>query len=242
VIPPPPALAGCGRRRHDGSHFGLDLSWATQAEPRGIAQAFTIGAEFIGGERVALALGDNVFYGAGLPEILRSASARDHGATVFGYRVRDPERYGVVELDRDGKPVRLVEKPKQPRSPYAVVGLYFYDNRVVDIASNLVPSARGELEITDVNRAYLEAGDLHVEILGRGIAWLDTGTHHSLLLAANYIQAIEERQGLMVACLEEVAYNMGFLDRDGVRRAADRMAGTEYGQYLTHLLDEERRG
>lgn len=223
----------------DGSHVGLHLSWATQPEPKGIAQAFTIGADFVGSDRVALALGDNVFYGHGLPEILRRAAARESGATVFGYRVRDPERYGVVEFDRSGKVVRLVEKPKKPRSPYAVVGLYFYDSRVLDIAAGLRPSGRGELEITDVNLAYLETGDLHVELLGRGIAWLDTGTHHSLLLASNYIQAVEERQGLMVACLEEVAYKMGFIDARRVREAADRMKGNDYGRYLSSVLEEE---
>jgi len=225
----------------DGSHVGLRLAWATQAAPEGIAQAFTIGADFIGSDSVALALGDNVFYGHGLPEILRRAAAREHGATVFGYRVRDPERYGVVEFDRAGKAVRLVEKPKKPRSSYAVVGLYFYDNRVVDIAARLRPSDRGELEITDVNLAYLETDDLHVELLGRGIAWLDTGTHHSLLLASNYIQAVEERQGLMVACLEEVAYNMGFLDARRVREAAEQMKGNDYGLYLLRILEEENR-
>jgi glucose-1-phosphate thymidylyltransferase len=240
VITTPHEQEAFRRLLGDGAHVGLRLSWATQPAPEGIAQAFTIGAEFVGSDRVALALGDNVFYGHGLSEILRRAAAREHGATVFGYRVRDPERYGVVELDRAGRPIQLVEKPKQPRSPYAVVGLYFYDNRVVDIASRLKPSDRGELEITDVNRAYLDTDELHVELLGRGIAWLDTGTHHSLLLASNYIQAIEERQGLMVACLEEVAYNMGFLDARGVRAAAERMSGNEYGQYLARLLEDER--
>jgi glucose-1-phosphate thymidylyltransferase len=188
---------------------------------------------------VALALGDNLFFGHGFPESLRRAADRDRGATVFGYRVRDPERYGVVEFDASGKVIRLVEKPRDPLSPYAVTGLYFYDNRVLDIAANLAPSDRGELEITDVNLAYLASDELHVEMLGRGIAWLDTGTHHSLLQASNYIQAIEERQGLMVACLEEVAFTMGFIDAERVRDAAERMKGNSYGQYLRHLLDEE---
>ena len=224
----------------DGSHLGLRLDWATQARPEGIAQAFLIGRRFIDGSRVALALGDNVFYGHGLPEQLRSAAERAAGATVFGYRVRDPERYGVVELDRDGRVLSLVEKPRTPRSHWAVTGLYFYDERAVELTERLVPSARGELEITDLNRAYLAHGALHVELLGRGIAWLDTGTHHSLLQAANYIQAIEERQGLMVACVEEVAYNMGFIDAARVRRAAEAMSGNTYGEYLLRMLDEEQ--
>ena len=223
----------------DGSHLGLRISYESQAKPEGIAQAFIIGREFVGRDRVALALGDNVFYGHGLPESLRRAADREEGATVFGYRVRDPERYGVVEFDDHGKVVRLVEKPESTRSPYAVTGLYFYDNRVLEIAAGLKPSARGELEITDVNLAYLERGALHVEMLGRGIAWLDTGTHDSLLQASNYIQAIEERQGLMVACLEEVAYKMGFLDAERVRTAAETMRGNAYGRYLLQMLKDE---
>jgi glucose-1-phosphate thymidylyltransferase len=222
----------------DGSQFGLRVQYAVQPAPEGIAQAFIIGREFVGDDRVALALGDNLFFGHGFPESLRRAADRDRGATVFGYRVRDPERYGVVEFDAAGKVIRLVEKPRDPRSPYAVTGLYFYDNRVLDIAANLAPSDRGELEITDVNLAYLASDELHVEMLGRGIAWLDTGTHHSLLQASNYIQAIEERQGLMVACLEEVAYAMGFIDAERVRDAAERMKGNSYGQYLLDLLKE----
>jgi glucose-1-phosphate thymidylyltransferase len=222
----------------DGSHLGLDLAWATQARPEGIAQAFLIGREFIGGARTALALGDNIFYGHGLPEQLRRAAARATGATVFGYRVRDPERYGVVELDAGGRVVGLEEKPRAPRSHWAVTGLYFYDGEVVELAASLRPSARGELEITDLNRRYLERGTLHVELLGRGIAWLDTGTHHSLLQAANYIQAIEERQGLMVACVEEVAYNMGFIDAARVREAARAMSGNTYGEYLSSILED----
>jgi glucose-1-phosphate thymidylyltransferase len=225
----------------DGAGLGLRLDYAVQPQPLGIAHAFIIAREFVGGDAVALALGDNIFYGHGLPQSLRRAADRERGATVFGYRVRDPERYGVVELDASGRVVSLVEKPKQPRSPYAVTGLYFYDNRVVDIATSLRPSARGELEITDVNLAYFARGELHVEMLGRGIAWLDTGTHHSLLQAANYIQAIEERQGLMVACVEEVAYKMGFVDAARVRESAEAMAGNAYGQYLLHMLDEEIR-
>jgi len=224
----------------DGSQLGLRLHYATQDRPEGIAQAFLIGRDFIGDDRVTLALGDNVFYGHALPESLRRAAERSVGATVFGYRVRDPERYGVVEFGPDGKVLSLVEKPERPRSSYAVTGLYFYDNRVVDVASKLESSARGELEITDVNRAYLEMGDLHVEMLGRGIAWLDTGTHDSLLQASNYIQTIEERQGLMVACIEEVAYKMGFIGAEQVRSAAKALSGNSYGEYLMQMLDEER--
>jgi glucose-1-phosphate thymidylyltransferase len=226
----------------DGSHLGLKLSYAAQARPEGIAQAFLIGRDFVGDARVALALGDNVFYGHGFPETLRRAAARQRGATVFGYRVRDPERYGVVEFDTQGRVIGLEEKPAQPRSSFAVTGLYFYDARVVEIATNLRPSARGELEITDVNRVYLGQGELHVEQLGRGIAWLDTGTHDSLLQAATYIQAIEERQGLMVACVEEVAFNLGYIDAKGLRAAAERFAGNSYGQYLLRLLEDEAGG
>jgi len=222
----------------DGAGFGLRLSYATQARPEGIAQAFVIGRDFVGGDRVALALGDNVFYGHGLSATLARAAAREHGATVFGYRVRDPERYGVVEFDRGGRVISLEEKPKAPRSHFAVTGLYFYDNRVLEIAAGLAPSARGELEITDVNRAYLARQELHVEMLGRGTAWLDTGTHQAMLQAANYIQVLEERQGLMVACLEEVAFKMGFLSEAQVRRAAERMASSDYGQYLLRMLDD----
>ncbi len=222
----------------DGSQLGLELDYAAQPKPEGLAQAFILGREFVGDDRVALALGDNIFYGHGFPDALRAAASREHGATIFGYRVRDPERYGVVELDDDGRPVDIVEKPPEPRSPYAVTGLYFYDNRVLEIASNLRPSERGELEITDVNRTYLKSGDLHVELLGRGFAWLDTGTHDSLLHASNFIQTIEERQGLMVACIEEVAYLMGFITADQVRDLADDMRGNAYGRYLLSMLNE----
>ena len=223
----------------DGSQLGLKLRYAEQPKPEGLAQAFIIGREFVGEDRVALALGDNIFFGHGLPEVLRSASGRAEGATVFAYRVRDPERYGVVDVDDQGKAVHIEEKPESPRSNYAVTGLYFYDNRVLDIAAGLTPSARGELEITDVNRTYLESDALHVELLGRGYAWLDTGTPQSLMQASNYIQALEERQGLMVACVEEVAYTMGFIDADQVRQAADRLDKTEYGHYLRLILDDE---
>jgi glucose-1-phosphate thymidylyltransferase len=242
VITTPQDQPGFQRILDDGSRFGLTISYAVQERPEGIAQAFLIGRDFIGNDRVALALGDNLFYGHGLPESLQSAIAREQGATVFGYRVRDPERYGVVEFDAGGRVISLEEKPKKPRSYYAVTGLYFYDNRVIEIAASMKPSARGELEITDVNKTYLRSGDLHVEMLGRGIAWLDTGTHDSLLQASNYIQAIEERQGLMVACLEEVAYNLGYIDAGTVREAAERMKGNTYGQYLYGLLEDGHGG
>ncbi len=224
----------------DGRQLGLTLDYAVQPSPEGLAQAFLIGRRFIGGESVALALGDNIFYGHGLPESLRRAAARPRGATIFAYWVRDPERYGVVEFGAAGRAVGLEEKPAKPRSPWAVTGLYFYDDRVVDIAAALEPSARGELEITDVNLAYLRAGTLHVEKLGRGIAWLDTGTHEALLQAAGFIQILEERQGLMVACVEEIAYSMGYITAEDVRRIAAPMRNNSYGQYLLRLLEEPR--
>jgi len=236
LITTPQDQASFQRILEDGSRFGLNLSYATQDRPEGIAQAFLIGRDFVGDSRVALGLGDNLFYGHGLPDSLLRAIGREQGATVFGYRVRDPERYGVVEFDTQGRVISLEEKPSKPRSFFAVTGLYFYDNRVIEISASLKPSARGELEITDVNKAYLASGDLHVEMLGRGIAWLDTGTHDSLLQASNFIQAIEERQGLMVACLEEVAFKMGFIDAAKVREAAERMKGNAYGQYLFDFL------
>jgi len=222
----------------DGAQIGLEIQYAAQPSPDGIAQSFLIGAEFIGDAAVTLALGDNIFYGHGFPESLRSAAARADGATVFGYWVRDPERYGVVEFDEGGAPIGLVEKPGVPSSPYAVTGLYFYDNGVVEIARALRPSERGELEITDVNLAYLRAGTLHVEKLGRGIAWLDTGTHEALLQASNFIQAIEERQGLKVACLEEIALRMGYIGRGDVERLAASMRNSGYGQYLLRVLEQ----
>jgi glucose-1-phosphate thymidylyltransferase len=224
----------------DGADFGIAITYAVQPEPEGLAQAFLIGRGFIGGARVALALGDNIFYGAHFSDYLRSAASRAHGATVFGYQVRDPERYGVVEFDDEGRAVGLEEKPASPKSSYAVTGLYFYDNQVVDIAAGLRPSARGELEITDVNRTYLERGQLQVERLPRGVAWLDTGTHESLVQASNYVQAVEERQGLMIGCLEEIAYRLGYITTADVQRLARAMKGSAYGQYLLRLLDEER--
>jgi glucose-1-phosphate thymidylyltransferase len=221
----------------DGVDIGLRLEYRVQPRPDGLAQAFLIGDSFVGNDRVALALGDNIFYGAHFSDYLRTAAARTAGATVFGYWVRDPERYGVVEFDGNGQAVSLEEKPLKPKSSYAVTGLYFYDNQVIDIARSLKPSTRGELEITDVNRQYLERGQLQVEKLARGIAWLDTGTHEALMQASNYIQAIEERQGLMVACLEEIAFRMGYITSGDLERIAARMASSAYGQYLRSVLE-----
>ncbi|MBI3637040.1 MAG: glucose-1-phosphate thymidylyltransferase RfbA [Candidatus Rokubacteria bacterium] len=237
LITTPEDSEGFRRLLGDGRHLGLEIAYEVQPRPEGLAQAFIIGRRFIGRDHVALALGDNIFYGHGLPEFLQRAAARPSGATIFAYWVRDPERYGVVEFDDAGNAVTIQEKPLRPRSPYAVTGLYFYDNRVVDIAAGLSPSARGELEITDVNAAYLRAGDLYVEKLGRGFAWLDTGTHEALLQAATFIQTIEERQGLMVACLEEIAYTMGYIKAPDVRRLAEPMRKNSYGQYLLRLVE-----
>ena len=221
----------------DGGQLGLELRYDVQPRPDGLAQAFIIGRRFIGNDPVALALGDNLFYGAGFPLILRRAATRGAGATVLAYWVRDPERYGVVEFDGDGNAVSVEEKPVKPRSPWVVTGLYFYDNQVVDIAAALRPSARGELEITDVNAAYLAKGELQVERLGRGIAWLDTGTHEALLQASTFIQTIEDRQGLMVACLEEIAFKMGYITALDVLRIAEPMRRNSYGEYLIRLVE-----
>ncbi|MGE0448293.1 MAG: glucose-1-phosphate thymidylyltransferase RfbA [Vicinamibacterales bacterium] len=221
----------------DGSSIGLRIDYAAQPRPEGLAQAFIIGREFVGNDRVALALGDNIFYGAHFSDYIRAAVSRRAGAVVFGYWVRDPERYGVVEFDAEGRAVSLEEKPSSPRSNFAVTGLYFYDNQVLDISAGLRPSARGELEITDVNRCYLERGELHVERLPRGIAWLDTGTHEALVQASNYIQAIEERQGLMVACLEEIAFRMGYIESAQLEALAGAMGSSAYGGYLKTLLE-----
>jgi glucose-1-phosphate thymidylyltransferase len=239
VITTPHEQGAFQRLLGDGSDIGLRIEYASQPSPDGLAQAFVIGARFIGEDRVALALGDNIFYGAHFSDYLRSAVSRDTGATVFGYQVRDPERYGVVEFDEAGHAISLEEKPSAPKSSYAVTGLYFYDNQVVDMAAKLKPSARGELEITDINRGYLERSQLHVEKLARGIAWLDTGTHESLVQAANYIQAIEERQGLMVACLEEIAYRMGYISAGDLARLARTMESSAYGHYLSFVLEQE---
>jgi glucose-1-phosphate thymidylyltransferase len=222
----------------DGSQWGIRVRYATQAEPKGIAQALVIADEFIAADPVCLVLGDNLFYGHGLPEQLRNAATRDCGATVFAYYVRDPERYGVVEFDGGGRAVGLEEKPQVPRSHYAVTGLYFYDSRCVRIARELKPSARGELEITDVNRPYLDAGQLHVEVLGRGVAWLDTGTHASLLAAANFVETIEARQGLKVCCPEEIAFRQGFIDRAQLGTLARALGKSGYGEYLESVLSE----
>jgi glucose-1-phosphate thymidylyltransferase len=237
VITTPEDAAAFQRLLGNGRQLGLEIRYDVQPRPEGLAQAFIIGRRFIGTDRVALALGDNLFYGHGLPELLRAATERERGATVFAYWVRDAERYGVVEFDADGRAITLEEKPLKPRSPWAVTGLYFYDNRVVDIAGALKPSARGELEITDVNAAYLRQGGLHVEKLGRGIAWLDTGTHEALLQASTFIQTLEERQGLMVACIEEIAFKMGYIDTRRLLEIAEPMRRNSYGQYLLRLVE-----
>ena len=239
VITTPHEQDGFRRLLGDGSEIGIRLEYASQPKPEGLAQAFLIGRSFVGGDRVALALGDNIFYGAHFSESLQSAAARTEGATVFGYQVRDPERYGVVAFDAAGRPTSIEEKPAKPQSTWAVTGLYFYDNDVLEIAAGLKPSARGELEITDLNRVYLSRGLLHVEKLARGIAWLDTGTHEALLQASNYIQAIEERQGLMVACLEEIAYRMHYITAGDLDRLARAMGSSTYGQYLRRTLEQE---
>lgn len=220
-----------------GSDFGVEFQYAAQPRPEGLAQAFIIGRDFVGTERVALVLGDNIFYGQGLSEFLQNAASRSNGATVFAYQVRDPQRYGVVEFDSLGQAISLEEKPPKPRSNWAVTGLYFYDNDVLDISANLKPSARGELEITDVNSTYLARESLYVEKLGRGIAWLDTGTYESLIQAGNFIQVLQERQGLMVACLEEIAYRMGYVTADQIGARASLMKGNAYGQYLFRMLE-----
>lgn len=221
----------------DGRQWGIAFHYAVQPSPDGLAQAFLIGEDFIGGDPACLILGDNIYYGQGLSAVLRRAAARERGATVFGYYVRDPERYGVVSFDAQGRAMDIQEKPKQPKSNYAVTGLYFYDNEVVEIAKHIRPSARGELEITDLNKVYLGRGELNVELLGRGYAWLDTGTHESLLAAANFMQVVEQRQGLKIACLEEVAWRMGFIDDGQLAQLAAPLTKNGYGQYLLDLLE-----
>lgn len=223
----------------DGHELGLEIQYAIQEEPRGLADAFIVGADFIGQDTVALVLGDNIFYGAGLSQQLQAAAAKTSGATVFGYQVKDPERFGVVEFDENGKALSIVEKPAEPKSNYAVTGLYFYDNDVVEIAANVKPSARGEIEISDINQAYLDRGDLDVQVMGRGYAWLDTGTHDSLLEASSFIATIQKQQNLKVASLEEIAYRMGYIDLDQLAKLAQPLKKNDYGQYLLRIVAEE---
>ena len=236
IISAPEYIDNYVRLFGDGSQLGMNIEYKVQPKPEGLAQAFTIGAQFIGSDSVSLVLGDNIFFGAGLDDLLRSASSRSSGASVFAYRVDDPERYGVVELDATGMAITIEEKPAKPKSNFAVTGLYFYDNDVVDIATHLKPSARGEYEITDLNRVYLERGLLHVEKMSRGYAWLDTGTHDSLLEASEFVRTIQHRQGIQIACLEEIAYRNGFIDEDQVRAAGKSMEKTSYGRYLLGLV------
>ncbi len=236
VITTPEDQAQFQRLLNDGAQWGINISYAVQPAPEGLAQAFIIGRNFSGKDHCALALGDNIFYGHGLTDLLQRAAKLDKGSVVFGYWVRDPERYGVVELGGDGKAISIEEKPKQPKSNWAVTGLYFYDNRVVDIAAEIRPSGRGELEITDVSNRYLELRELQVELLGRGFAWLDTGTHQSLLQASAFMQTVEERQGLKIACIEEIAYLMGFIDAEQLERLAQLLKKSGYGEYLLQVL------
>lgn len=224
----------------DGSQLGMEISYAEQTEPRGLADAFIVGEKFIGRDNVCLVLGDNIFYGYGFSERLQNACARQKGATIFGYHVNNPKDFGVVEYDKDWNVVSIEEKPEEPKSNYAVPGLYFYDNDVVEIAKNVKPSARGEIEITSVNNAYLERGDLKVELFGRGMAWLDTGTHRSMLDAANFIEAVQTRQGLYIACLEEIAYNRGFISREQLLVQAEKLKSTDYGQYIFKVASQKK--
>jgi glucose-1-phosphate thymidylyltransferase len=239
VISTPEALPVFTAMLGDGSQWGLRFDYTAQAEPRGLAEAFLVNPGFIGQEPVCLILGDNIFYGQGLRGKLQKAAQLEQGALIFAYPVRDPERYGVVEFDETGKALSIEEKPQKPRSHYAVPGLYFYDNQVVEIASKLKPSPRGELEITDVNQVYLERGALRVDVMGRGVAWLDAGTHESLLQAANFVQAVEDRQGMMISCPEEIAYRRGFIDKVQLRRLAERYRGNQYGAYLLRLAQDD---
>ncbi|MCK4950201.1 MAG: glucose-1-phosphate thymidylyltransferase RfbA [Gammaproteobacteria bacterium] len=239
IISTPEDLPLFMRLLGDGSQFGLSLEYAEQPRPEGLAQAFIIGREFIGNSNCSLVLGDNIFYGHGLGTNLVNAVNREQGASVFAYRVHDPERYGVVEFNKDGRAVSIEEKPKHPHSHYAVTGLYFYDNQVVDMAADLKPSERGELEITDINSMYLEQGNLHVEMLGRGTAWLDTGTHESLLQAATFIETVEQRQGLKISCVEEIAYRMGYINAEQLESLARPLNKNNYGKYLLDVLAED---
>jgi glucose-1-phosphate thymidylyltransferase len=238
IISTPDDLPAFRRLLGSGSQWGLQFKYAAQVEPRGLAEAFIIGKEFIGDECVTLILGDNIFFGTGLATVLRRSAAIESGATIFAYPVNNPTRYGVVEFDEQLKAISIEEKPDHPRSRYAIPGIYFYDNQVVDIAANLQPSPRGELEITDVIRAYLDRGQLQVEILGRGVAWLDAGTHESLLQAASFVQAVEERQGLMISCVEEIAYRMEYISAEELRVLAQKLANNQYGQYLLNLISD----
>jgi len=221
----------------DGSRLGMNFQYAVQAVPRGLADAFLVGKEFIGDDTVCLILGDNIFFGHGLPQILRSAAEQENGAVVFAYPVKDPERYGVIEFDENGKAISLEEKPLKPRSDFAVPGIYFYDKRVIRYAEELEPSPRGEIEITDINKRYLNDGELSVKVLGRGVAWLDAGTHESLLQASMFVQAVEDRQGMMISCVEEIAYRMGYIDEQTLRKDAEELASNGYGQYLLRFMD-----
>ncbi|MCY3897759.1 MAG: glucose-1-phosphate thymidylyltransferase RfbA [Caldilineaceae bacterium] len=239
VVSTPAALPLYRELLSDGKQWGIQFTYVEQTRPRGIADAFVVGREFVGDSNVCMALGDNIFYGHGLPTILRKAASLQEGALVFAYPVADPTRYGVVEFDRSGRALSIEEKPKSPRSNFAVPGVYFYDNRVLEVAQGLKPSARGELEITDINNFYLEQGELKVEILGRGFAWLDAGTHESLLQAANFVQALQERQGMMISCPEEIALRGGYIDRDQFRALAEALQTNRYGQYLLQLLRDE---
>ena len=238
VIATPDALPSFCTLLKDGSQWGLHFTYAAQAEPRGLADAFLVRPEFMNGEPVCLILGDNIFFGTGLPAKLRAAAQLQEGALIFAYPVRDPERYGVVDFDDQGRALSIEEKPKQPRSNFAIPGLYFYDHQVLEIAQSLQPSQRGELEITDLNRKYLEQGLLRVDVMGRGVAWLDAGTHESLLPAANFIQAVEERQGMMISCPEEIAYRLGYITAEELQAQAVVMRGNQYGEYLLRLLKE----
>jgi glucose-1-phosphate thymidylyltransferase len=241
VISTPEDLPIFRRLLGSGEQWGLCFEYAEQAEPRGLADAFRVGRRFIAGQPAALILGDNIFYGHGLPALLQAAAEIKQGAVIFAYPVRDPQRYGVVEFDGEGNAISIEEKPAVPRSNFAIPGVYFYDHQVSEIAANLEPSARGELEITDLNRVYLERGQLQVQELGRGVAWLDAGTHESLLQAANFVQAVEERQGLMISCPEEIAYRLGYITADGLRKQAELMACNGYGEYLLRIIEEECR-
>lgn len=239
VISTPEALPSFRSLLQDGSHLGLKFSFAEQAVPRGLADAFLVGRDFIASEPVCLILGDNIFFGHGLPAQLRSASQLTEGALIFAYPVRDPDRYGVVEFDAQGLALSIEEKPLRPRSHYAVPGMYFYDSQVAEIAASLKPSGRGEIEITDLNMIYLQRGQLRVEVLGRGVAWLDAGTHEALLQASNFVQTVQDRQGMMISCPEEIAYRLGFISVEQLRSLAQTMDSNQYGQYLLHLLQDE---